>query len=138
MSARLPSLEGESCVCCGKPAEHWHHRQPKSQNGSNLRKNLAGCCFKHHEDYNNVCGQRLAMRVQDRVTNFARWIQDCGVMVNMMGEPVDKKRPRPWMMAPPFVQQEYSDWSVLQIMGDQSKGCLSRIDKIEKFERREF
>ncbi len=78
----------------------------------------------------------MAQRVEHRVANFARWLEEFpDARMELCGKKIG---PDVWDMAPPFVQQEYSDWSVLQIMCDQSKGCLSRIGKIEKFTRREF
>lgn len=129
---------GRHCICCpnkqGLPLVA-HHRQPKSQNGQDIDSNLRPPCTDCHGRYHTATGQRLAMRVEDRVANHGRWLQDCGVQPDLMGV---AKGLAPWQMSPQWVEDEFAYWFTIGKYKDMSKGRLSRIGKVQEFEQREF
>jgi len=98
------------CVCCGKPyGTKWslsaHHRLPQAQGGQDKPSNGCAVCWDCHEKYHLRCNQSLAARVEDRVRNFAMWMQDQGTSDIFGGG-----RGAPERMAPDWVQKEYADW----------------------------
>lgn len=96
------------CVCCGQPyttlySLSAHHKQPKSQGGKDKKSNVVAACWDCHEQYHLTCHQGLAARVEDRVRNFARWLQDTSQLR------IDLRN-KPWLMAPEWLAQEYAHW----------------------------
>lgn len=132
-------MQGYFCICCGKPwsaGNEWddeHHRQPKSQNGTDDPQNKVRVCRECHEKYHNICGQRLAARVEDRVTNFRHWAsQFKGVTFFGFRGGI-----RPADMAPDFVHDEVGYFILTGISLDYSDGCLSRIGRVSEYPVRE-
>ena len=140
---KLAECKEIGCIVCGGAWHVLHHRWPKSQGGPDTPDNLRPVCSPHHGMYHasHCGGVYLAQGVEDRVRNFLRFLQDIGAdvntMVNLMGQPADKKRPRPWDMAPSWLQQEVADYMLLDVYKDYSKGRLSNIPKVEEFPVRE-
>lgn len=42
------ALQDGACPVCGKPIEHYHHRKPRSEGGSNRPENIIGLCRDCH------------------------------------------------------------------------------------------
>jgi len=121
-------IDPKSCVCClAAVGAEDHHKQPKSQNGSDDPDNIARVCEKCHVLY-NVNNKTLAKTPKARARNFALWIALWpGVSTEMCGK---RHGPNPWVMAPDWVIQEYSDYSTGVEVTDLSNGCLSRIGTV--------
>ena len=136
----MESASQHRCICCGRIAEDWHHRQPKSQDGGNERDNLKPVCAECHRIY-NILNQTLSPKVKARVRNFMRWITEW----HMDPEVSDirdlwggRAGQHPAEMAPPFLLGEAGYWMLTGgLFYDFSDNCLSQIAPIEEFKVRD-
>jgi hypothetical protein len=46
--AYISKQQEDKCIFCNEKIDHYHHIIPRSKNGSNTHKNIAGLCEKHH------------------------------------------------------------------------------------------
>ena len=44
----ISKQQEDKCIFCNEKIDHYHHIVPRSKNGSNTYKNIAGLCEKHH------------------------------------------------------------------------------------------
>ena len=133
---KVSVISPTACVCCyAQTASETHHRQPKSQRGSDEPDNLARACHDCHDLYHTITNQRLANTLKGRVQNFALWLAKWpDVKPEVCGK---THGPNPYIMAPGWVVQEWADAECAgHVMEDLSHGRLSNIPKVQVFKPR--
>jgi hypothetical protein len=133
---KVKPINPKACRCClSSIADQEHHRQPKSQNGSDEPKNLVAVCEGCHSLYHTMTNQRLASTPKARVRNFVDWLaQWPGTETEVCGK---KHGPHPYLMAPEWMVQEWADSQCGAEPKDLSNGCLSNLGKVSSYPIRE-